>query len=163
MDIAEDIEKVMSELRKSVDANGNVNLLFMLREVVNLFERIKAVLPQTNVQERARFFTALHKLHAFLQTEAQRLSQKTGISEEQMSRYAENPDNFTKEQWSLLLEVKKKMGQQAIDMKAIMQKLEEQLVPAGSSTSLPPATEALEAPLKKKRVSSPRRKTQMKA
>jgi len=52
MNIKEDVKKVMGELQKSVDANGEIDLFFMLQEVINLFERVKNVLPTTNAQER---------------------------------------------------------------------------------------------------------------
>ena len=39
------------------------------------------------------------------------------------SRFSENPDNFSKEQWNLLGEVKKKLGSQAVEIRDILQKL----------------------------------------
>lgn len=137
MKISEDIHKVMAELQKSVDANGAVDLLYMLREVVKLFERVKMALASTSDEERKDIFVSMAELHAFLLSENKRLAGKSGISEEQLLRFAENPDNFTKEQWHFMQEVKAKMGQQSKEIKTILQSI------------TPPAQEA--APLTKKR------------
>lgn len=119
--ITEEINQVMSDLQKSVDANGNVDLPTLLAEVVTLFEHLKAALPKTNPKERTDIVEKMSQLHTFLLKESKRLSSQTGISEEQMLRFAENPDNFTKEQWNLLEKVKTVMGSQTNEIKKVME------------------------------------------
>ena len=123
MRIVDDIHKVMDDLRKSVDASGNIDLPYVLQEVVNLFDRIKVMLPTTNIEERAKVFTAIAEMHEFLQNETKRLASKSGLTEVQMVRFSENPDNFTKEQWDLISAVKNKMGEQAREIKDVMKNL----------------------------------------
>lgn len=119
--ITEEISKVMDDLRKSVDANGNVNLPTLLTEVVGLFEHLRSTLPKTNPKERSDIVEKMSELHTFLLRESKRLASQTGISEEQMVRFAENPDNFTKEQWTLLENVKTVMSTQTQEIKKVMQ------------------------------------------
>lgn len=119
--ITEEINQVMSDLQKSVDANGNIDLPTLLAEVVTLFENLKSVLPKTNPKERTDIVDKMSQLHTFLLKESKRLSSQTGISEEQMLRFAENPDNFTKDQWSLLEKVKTVMGAQTNEIKKVME------------------------------------------
>ncbi len=123
MKISEDVQKVMAELQKSVDAKGAIDLVFMLREIVKLFERVKAGLASTDEEERSNIFSAMRQLHSFLMSENKRLADNSGISEEQMLRFAENPDNFSREQWALMKEVKSKMGQQSSEIRSILQKI----------------------------------------
>ena len=123
MNIKDDVKKVMGELQKSVDANGEIDLFFMLQEVINLFERVKDVLPSTNAQERKELFATMTELQHFLIKETGRLAEKSGLSAEQLARFSENPDNFNKEQWSLLGEVKTKLGRQADDIRGILKTL----------------------------------------
>ena len=120
MKIVEDIHKVMDDLRKSVDASGNIDLPFVLQEVISLFDRVKGMLPTTNAEERTKVFKAIGEMHEFLQGETKRLASKSGLTEAQMVRFSENPDNFTKEQWSLISSVKSKMGDQAREIKDVM-------------------------------------------
>ncbi|MBS0627912.1 MAG: hypothetical protein JSS09_06850, partial [Verrucomicrobia bacterium] len=87
--ITQEIDQVMADLQKSVDANGNIDLPVLLAEVVTLFEHLKSVLPKTNPQERTAIVDKMSQLHVFLLKESKRLSNQTGISEEQMLRFAE--------------------------------------------------------------------------
>lgn len=119
--ITQEIDQVMADLQKSVDANGNIDLPVLLAEVVTLFEHLKSVLPKTNPQERTAIVDKMSQLHVFLLKESKRLSNQTGISEEQMLRFAENPDNFTKEQWALLDKVKSVMTIQTNEIKKVME------------------------------------------
>lgn len=120
MRISDDINRVMDSLRKSVDANGSIDLGLMLKEVVLLFERVKILLPQTNEEERKEIFISMAQMHTFLLGEIKRLAEKTGLSESQLLMFSENPDNFSKEQWSLLTEVKTRMGKQAEEIRDVM-------------------------------------------
>ena len=123
MKIVEDIYKVMDDLRKSVDASGNIDLPYVLQEVISLFDRVKVMLPTTNAEERTKVFKAIAEMHEFLQGETKRLASKSGLTEVQMVRFSENPDNFTKEQWNLISTVKAKMGEQAREIKDVMKSL----------------------------------------
>ena len=121
MSITQEIDQVMADLQKSVDANGNIDLPLLLGEVVSLFEHLKSVLPKTNPKERSAIVDKMSQLHVFLLKESKRLSNQTGISEEQMLRFAENPDNFSKEQWALLEKVKTVMSSQTNEIKKVME------------------------------------------
>ena len=123
MRVVDDIHKVMDNLRKSVDASGNIDLPFILQEVIGLFDRVKGVLPTTNLEERTKIFKAIGEMHEFLQSETKRLASKSGLTEVQMVRFSENPDNFTKEQWDLISSVQSKMGDQAKEIKDVMKSL----------------------------------------
>ncbi len=118
--ITEEIDQVMTDLQKSVDVNGNVDLPVLLAEVISLFEHLKSALPKTNPKERSDIVDKMAQLHLFLLRESKRLSKQTGISEEQMIRFAENPDNFTRDQWLLLERVKSVMTAQTNDIKEVM-------------------------------------------
>jgi len=127
MSILEEIDHVMHDLQKSVDAKGNINLANLLAEVVTLFEHLKVELPQRQQEDRAVLMNKIMQLHQFLQSETRRLAAQTGISEEQMLRFAENPDNFSKDQWALLENIKRTMGAQTSDIKKVIQSSEKNI------------------------------------
>jgi len=137
MSITQEIDQVMLDLQKGVDANGNVDLPVLLSEVVTLFNHLKSVLPKTNPKERSDIVAKITQLHAFLMKESKRLSAQTGISQEQMLRFAENPNNFTKEQWSLLENIKNVMGIQTQEIKNVMQKFAPQSLAEVKSSGKP--------------------------
>jgi hypothetical protein len=121
--ITDEIQGLMTQLQKSVDVNGDVDLRLLLQEVVKLFEHLKSALPSTTVDERQKIIDKMAEMHTFLIGESKRLSSQTGLSETQILRYTENPDNFTKEQWELLGGVKQIMDIQSRDIREIMQRL----------------------------------------
>ena len=123
MKISDDVQALMNKLEKSVDAGGGPTIPHLLAEVLQLFDYLKNILPSTSATERQEIFLNMAQLHAFLQTQMQRLCSTTGLSEEQLLRFSENPDNFSKEQWALLDEVKSKMSQQSKEVKDIMKAL----------------------------------------
>lgn len=120
--ITDDIQHLMKELQKSVDVNGSVNLQLLLQEALRLFENLKTVLPGTTEAERKKIIEKMAEMHTFLMGESKRLSSQTGLSEAQILRFSENPDNFTREQWDLLKGVKGVMDTQSRDIRQIMQK-----------------------------------------
>jgi|GEM_PF-3367024 len=123
MKISDDVQALMNKLEKSVDAGGGASVPQLLAEVLRLFDQIKTALPSTNATERQVIFLSMAKLHQFLQGQMQRLCAATGLSEEQLLRFSENPDNFSKEQWNLLSEVKDKMAAQSKEIKNVMKSL----------------------------------------
>lgn len=148
MQIKKDIESLMNKLEKSVDSNGNQILPGVFREVMNLFEVLKENLPKMNAVERQEVFQNMHNLHQFLQGQIQKLSVRSGLSEEQLLRFSENPDNFSGEQWSLLTEVKEKMQLQSNELKEVMKAIPgpflaapdvflQQTMPAKKTTPMP--------------------------
>jgi thiamine kinase-like enzyme len=121
MAFTDEVDNVMADLQKSVDANGNIDLALLLAEVVTLFDHLKTTLPKSNPEERQEIVEKMMHLHNFLIKESKRLSDQTGISQDQMVRFAENPDNFTKDQWALLENVRNTLGSRTEEIKVVMQ------------------------------------------
>lgn len=121
MAFIDEVDMVMADLQRSVDLNGNIDLALLLAEVVTLFDHLKTTLPKSNPQERDQIVEKMNHLHSFLVKESKRLSSQTGISEEQMLRFAENPDNFSKAQWSLLENIRGALGSRTEEIKLVMQ------------------------------------------
>lgn len=128
MAFVDEVDAVMADLQKSVDMNGNIDLALLLAEVVTLFDHLKTTLPKTNPEERGQIMEKMSHLHNFLIKESKRLSSQTGISEEQMIRFAENPDNFTKAQWNLLENIRGTLGSRTEEIKMVMQQFAPQPV-----------------------------------
>ena len=159
MGIKDDIKKVVEELNKSVEANGEVDLAYMMQEIVMLFEKVKLELPKTNAEERKEVFAAMEELQAFLNNETKRLAERTGLSPEQLSRFAENPDNFSKEQWGLIENVRTKLGAQTEEIRAVLR-----VLPAVQSKNSPEGEPAsAPAPKKKSKKRKSSSKPQMRA
>jgi hypothetical protein len=140
--VTDDIKHLMQELQKSVDVNGAVNLQLLLQEALRLFEKLKAVLPETTEEERKQIIAKMAEMHSFLMGESKRLSSQTGLSEAQILRFAENPDNFSKEQWDLLRGVRSVMDSQGRDIRQIMQKFSVPPVPPPSKETASKEAEA---------------------
>lgn len=53
----------------------------------------------------------IDEMYEKLQSESKRISEKTGMTEEQLMAFSENPKNYTPDQWRDIQNTKKKMMQ----------------------------------------------------
>lgn len=123
-----ELESLMDKLNKSIENGENQLSNVVFREVMMIFEGLKERLPLMSPEGRQDVLLLMHKFHAFLQEQVKKISVQAGLSEEQLLRFAENPDNFSPEQWSMLCQVKQEMQQQSNDLKEVMKGIQGPIV-----------------------------------
>jgi hypothetical protein len=82
----------------------------LFKEAVTFFEHLNEQLKNGSYDEKHEALVMMNDLHKEMQTQTQRICQQTGLTEQQLTAYADNPDNFTPEQWRSLEETKQKMA-----------------------------------------------------
>ena len=70
--------------------------------------------------DKKMIFDLVNEMHKFLMQETQKIVEKTGMTEDQLSRFSENPDNFSSSQWKALELVKNELDQTAKELTTII-------------------------------------------
>ena len=64
----------------------------------------------------------LSEMQQFLAGETKKIAARSGMTEDQLARFAENPDNFSPEQWKSMQTVKAKITERGQQLKKVIQK-----------------------------------------
>lgn len=104
----EEFEKLL-KMFSSTSEGKPVKLEEILQSSLGLFEQLKEKLQEGNPEQKAELSRLLKDMHTKLTTEAEALIKKSGMKEEDLLAFNENPANFTKDQWAVMQEAKKKM------------------------------------------------------
>ncbi len=118
--IKDDINKLMGRFRKEVNSNSAINLVDLFKQSLKIFEEIKDVMSKGDDEEKKEALQLMTELHDFLHNESLRLAKKTGLTEDQLARFAENPNNFSDSQWRSLEMIKTKLNKSASELAHIM-------------------------------------------
>ncbi len=137
MHIRDEFSKLMSKFKRSVDSQSSPNLPELFKDSLLLFEKLKELLSTCSEEEKKEILKLMAEMHEFLASSTKRLASQTGLSEEQMLLFAENPDNFTPEQWKTLELIRKRFTKTAGEMAELLKKGPPSYTP---SAELPEAT-----------------------
>lgn len=123
MRIREDFVKLMERFEKeSNKQGGKIDLLELFKESLRLFEKLKDILGSCSEEEKKEVFAVMAEMHQFLLKESKKIAERSGMSEDQLLRFSENPDNFTPNQWKALEVIKVKLNDTAKDLTKIIRK-----------------------------------------
>jgi hypothetical protein len=101
-------EKLLALLEQSADAE-KVSLEEILKEAVLFFESLRKEFPSAPKEEREEMIQMMSHLHAKLQEISKSTAEASGMSEDELAVFAENPSNFTPEQWREVQQTKRKL------------------------------------------------------
>jgi len=108
----EDYQKLLSMFKNS----GEVPLETICNETVKFFESIRERLESGTEEEKTEITKMMGELSGKLMELVKGVYTKAGLSEEELIAFAEDPENFTPEQWQMMQEAKDQMGQQAKEL-----------------------------------------------
>lgn len=138
----DEYKKLLSMLEGSKDLK-NFNLEEMLKECVQFFEVLRAAYPSALKEERQDMLHMMTTLHAKLQEMSKELTKASGLTEEELYAYSENPSNFSPEHWRLVQESRKNLYESA---KKFTQAVEEQKKlssPGAAKPAVAPASRSI--------------------
>jgi len=119
MGIYEDVEDLKVQVKRGIATNNKEEIAALLRQAFSLCEKIKELLKTADQEQKQSLNKTMKDLKAFLAQEISLLSKKMGLSEDELARYNENPENFTKEQWMVMQAIKKKFSSQTKEIRKI--------------------------------------------
>ncbi len=101
--------KRLVELFSLTQEGKKVDLDEVLREALVFFETLKETFKEGSEEEKREMIHVMSEMYAKLLSESKNIAEKTGMSEDELNHFCDNPNNFTQEQWSSMQEAKKKM------------------------------------------------------
>ena len=104
----EEYEKLLALLEEGIDLE-KMNLEDVLKEAVLFFEELRKEFPNAPKEEREEMIQMMTHLHAKLQEVSKKTAEASGMTEDELSVFAENPSNFTPEQWREVQTTKRKL------------------------------------------------------
>ncbi len=142
--LRDEFNRLMSLFALSSEGK-TINLDELFKESVSFFEHLNYQLKNGTYDEKHEALNMMSELYTEMTAQTQRICQKTGMSEEQLATFAENPNNFTPEQWRSVQETKEKMAAAGQDLAKNAKPMlnapkESPSRPASSPSSKPPTT-----------------------
>jgi hypothetical protein len=108
-DIMQEEFKRLVELFSLTQEGKSVNLNEVLQESLVFFEKLKETFKEGSEDDKREIMKVMSDMYAKLLEESKNIADRTGMNEDELNRYCENPNNFTPEQWASMQEAKKKM------------------------------------------------------
>lgn len=103
------IKKEYERLLGLLEQKEGLTLEEILREAVVFFEALRKEFPAATKEEREEMVHMMTHLHSKLQELSKTTAEASGMTEDELSAFAENPSNFTPEQWQLVQKTKKEL------------------------------------------------------
>lgn len=109
-----DLEEIFSYFSLSAEEKSE-KFDSIINESMKLSEKIKDKLANGTDSEKKEMEQLLMRMAEKVQSETDRICQDIGVSKEELVAFAQNPDNFSKEEWEAIQEAQnyvKEMEQQ---------------------------------------------------
>ncbi len=100
-----------------------VNLEEVFKHSLQMFEEMKEQMIAGSPEDRAEAMKMMGKMYEQMMQESKKITDTTGLSEEQLVSFAENPANFTPEQWSAIQASKEQIADAGKDLAKTLQDL----------------------------------------
>ncbi len=107
-------------------AGKTIDLQEVFAQTLEFFEHLKDLLKTGTAEEKRDALKMMAELYQKMMEETKKICDRSGMSEEQLLAVAENPKNFTPDQWNLISECKKKIAQAGENISKTVQPLAEQ-------------------------------------
>lgn len=106
--LKEEFNRLMNLFAQGAEGQA-VNLDEVFKQSLVFFDHLNAQLQKGTDEEKKEAFLMMSEMYTQMMQQTKKISEKTGMSEEQLARYSENPSNFSPEQWAGIQEARRKM------------------------------------------------------
>lgn len=114
------IKKEYERLLNLLEQGERVKLEEILQEAVVFFETLRKEFPTAEKEAREEMVQMMTTLHTRLREVAKTTAESSGMTEEELSAFAENPSNFSPEQWQLVQKTRRELYDSARKFSSIM-------------------------------------------
>ncbi len=112
---------------------GSVKELF--QKSLQFIEDLKQQLINGDEEDKKAAIRMMSELYQHMRNHTKSMSERSGVSEEEMAANAENPANFTPEQWQSMQESRQKLAQSGQELVKLLRPKES---PSGEENSISP-------------------------
>ena len=134
-ELKREFEKLKMRFQKEVARADHFDLPSLFKDSLVLFDRLKHELKTCKPEEKQKIVELLAELQGFLTQETRKIAARSGMTEEQLARFAENPDNFSPEQWKSMQTVKEKLSKRGQELKEAIREKSKESEPNPTRTS----------------------------
>ena len=120
--LKDEFNHLMALFREGAEGK-KVNLHQLFSESLAFFEHLKEEFQQASPEERAEVLQMMTAMHREIIEESKKIMKTSGLTEEQLLSFAENPSNFTPEQWKEFQESKSQIHKAGMDLVKVVKKL----------------------------------------
>ncbi len=106
--LKEEFNRLMNLFAQGAEGQP-INLEEIFKQSLAFFEHLNVQLEKGSQDEKKEALMMMSEMYTQMMQETKKICEKTGMTEEQLSTYAENPSNFSSEQWNSIQEAKEKM------------------------------------------------------
>ncbi|MCP5509232.1 MAG: hypothetical protein H7A39_02335 [Chlamydiales bacterium] len=85
------------------------------------FEKFNHVMKEGSLEDKQRMIAELQELQRVVQEETEKLTNMTGMSEEELKAFAENKNNFTPEQWEMVQQTRSRIQKDTTEVSNLIQ------------------------------------------
>lgn len=101
-----------------------VNLEEVFQQSFQLFEHIKDQLARGTPDEKREALRMMSEMYTQMIKDSKRIAESSGMTEEQLLAFADNPSNFTPEQWNAMQASKERIRSAGEELSASLEKTE---------------------------------------
>jgi len=106
-----------------------VNLDEVFSQSLEFFQHLRAQMEKGGPEEKKEAVAMMSEMYQQMMAETKKIIERSGLSEEQLLSFAENPANFTTQQWQQIQESKQKITDAGRDLTQVIQTLTKDSLP----------------------------------
>jgi hypothetical protein len=137
----EEFNKLMALLKQHQEGK-QVNLDELLKASTVFFKHLQDAFLTANPEDKKEILHMVNEMYAAMAAQARQLSKSSGMTQEDIAGYVQNPNNFTPEQWRLMEESRKEIMEASRGISDHLRKFaaEQKSQPGGPASSPPPSS-----------------------
>ncbi|SRR5581483_5563779 len=113
--LKDDFDRLLKLFREG--AEGNLSSLDeVFSQSLEFFKHLKTQIEKGTPEEKQEAMKMMSELYSQMIIAAQQITEKSGLTEEQLLSYADNPSNFTPEQWAAIQESRQQISKAGEDL-----------------------------------------------
>ena len=106
--LQDEFDRLMNLFAQAADGQP-VNLDDIFKEAFAFFDSLSVRLKTGTEEDKKEALAMMSRMYAQMMMHTKKIAEKTGMTEDQLSAYSENPSNFTPEQWASIQAARNKM------------------------------------------------------
>lgn len=123
--LKDEYERLLKLFHEGAEGKS-INLGEVFSQSVEFFQHLKSQIEKGTPEEKNEAMAMMGEMYNQMMKETQKITQRSGLSEDQLVSFAENSSNFTPEQWQQIQESKQKIFEAGQDLTKVIQGLAEQ-------------------------------------
>lgn len=133
--LQDEFKRLMTLFQEAADGKA-INLEEVFAQSLAFFEHLKHQIATGSQEDKIEAMRLMSEMYQQMIATSRRICETTGMSEEQLVSFAENPDNFTPEQWRAIQASKDQIADSGKDLAKLLEGTQQR--PSSSKEKKPP-------------------------